>query len=86
MKVLTKTGGMPINVFEDSMDVTITDSQVEVGNPLMYVNLDYNNSNCNLYTDVNLPDDYAAQKYTFDGESWTLNPDWIEPIDTSVAE
>ena len=84
MKVLTKASGLPINVFENSMDVTVTDSQVEVGSPLLYINLDYNSSNCNLYTDVTLPDDYESEKYIFDGSSWMLNPEWSEPVDVSV--
>jgi hypothetical protein len=85
MKVLTTANGLPISVFENSMDVTVTDSRVEVGSPLLYVNLDYNSSNCNLYMDVTLPDDYASEKYTFDGSSWALNPEWSELVDVSAG-
>ena len=84
MKILTIENGLAVHAFEDDVDVTITDSQVEVGNPLLYINMDYNSSNCTLYTDVTLPDDYTVGKYTFDGSSWTLNLGWATPVDISV--
>jgi len=31
-----------------------------------------------LYESVSAPIDWSPSKYFFDGEVWTLNPDWID--------
>lgn len=39
----------------------------------------------NIYSGViNVPDDYADNKYLFNGETWTNNPDYRE--DVSISE
>jgi len=37
--------------------------------------------NCSYYQNMTLPEDYEASKHVYDGVDWTLNPDWIEPVD-----
>lgn len=40
---------------------------------------DMNNANSTIFEGVTVPTDWAGHKYKFDGETWTQNPDWVDP-------
>jgi len=35
-----------------------------------------------VYRNVEVPNEVISQKYMFDGANFTLNPNWVEPIET----
>lgn len=80
MKTLTRNSdGMSLYVFDDDMSVAMEASQVLIGDPLQLTIADCNSSNVTLHTGVSAPEDWAGHKYFFDGTTWTLNPDWVDP-------
>lgn len=38
-----------------------------------------------LHEGVTVPEDWSSSKYFFDGSTWTLNPDWVDPEAEQVA-
>jgi len=41
---------------------------------------DCNNSNTTFYEEItNVPSDWAGHKYFFDGDTWTVNSEYVEP-------
>ena len=78
MKTLTR-GNRSIYIFEDSQIVTLTPHSITVGSPAEFIIGDCNNSNTVLHEGVSAPESWVGHKYDFDGATWTLNPDWVEP-------
>lgn len=50
------------------------------GNPPLFIISDLNSENSLVYSDVEPPSDWFGNKYFFDGDAWTLNPDWVDPL------
>lgn len=46
--------------------------------------IDTNIHNSILYSVATYPEDWIGNKYLYDGENWSLNPDWIEPITNEI--
>ena len=69
-------------LLEDSKAVSINSDKIIVGDspsPDFYIG-DLNSSNCTLHENVtNAPADWIGNKYTFDGTTWTQNPNWVDP-------
>jgi len=69
-------------LLEDSKAVAIGSGKITVGDPSspdFYI-ADLNSSNATLTENVtNVPSDWTGNKYTFDGTTWTQNPDWVDP-------
>lgn len=66
-------------LINDDVVVETTSKNITVGSPADFIIACMNGDNSTVYTNVtNSPDDWAGNKYTFDGTTWTLNPDWIE--------
>lgn len=64
----------------DSETVTIEADKITVGNPAKFIIADLNSGNATLHTGVtNDPDDWTGNKYTFDGTTWTQDPNWVDP-------
>ena len=63
-------------IFEDDAAVTIGETYTVTPNFNVF-NMDTSNST--MHENVTPPDDWIGNKYTFDGTTWTLNPDWTEP-------
>ena len=78
MKTLTKNN-FSIYVFDDNKSLTITSDKITVGEPIEFIIDDCNSNNTVLHNNVTPPDDWIGHKYTFDGTTWTLNPDWVDP-------
>lgn len=79
MKTLTREN-LSLYLFDDSKSLTITDDNIVVGDPVEFIIGDCNSENTTLHENVvNSPSDWANCKYLFDGTTWTLNPDWVDP-------
>ena len=67
-------------LLEDDVVIETTSENITVGNPPMFISECMNDDNATVYANVtNAPSDGYGDKYTFDGTTWALNPDWIEP-------
>lgn len=78
MKTITKND-LSLYLFEDDKALTITAEDIAVGNPVEFTIADCNSLNTELHADVTPPEDWTGGKYHFDGTTWTLNPDWVDP-------
>lgn len=77
MKTITENGtNLSKFIFEEGVSVTISADNIVT--PSFIIN-DLNSSNATMHLNVTPPDDWIGNKYTFDGTTWTLNPDWTEP-------
>jgi len=83
MKTIVKTdSNTSAYLFDDEKEVNMQTNQINVGDPsnLDFIIGDLNSQNAVLYENVtNAPDDWFGCKYTFDGTTWTQNPDWVDP-------
>jgi hypothetical protein len=64
----------------DDVAVVLSSDNIVVGDPAMFVVSDLNAGTATVYEGVTAPEDWAGNKYTFDGADWTLNPNWVEPL------
>lgn len=76
MKVLVKNG-ICLYVFADNTPVTVAEDRTIVFDPKEQHIADCNKSNSILYENVTAPEDWY--RYTFDGETWAINPNWFDP-------
>ena len=71
-------------IFDDDSNVILLDTCMEVYNEKwkyddgtfessFFHKYSLNSSNATLHSDVDPPDDWAEDKYTFDGTTWALN-------------
>jgi hypothetical protein len=81
MKTIVETAtGQSKYLFADDETLVITADSIAVGDPLEFRIGDLNSSNITLYENVtNAPDDWFGCKYTFDGTTWAVSDDWVEP-------
>ena len=89
MKTLTfnDTGRSPY-IFRNDKNVVVGLDNVLVGdesNPDFYIG-DMNSSNATLHLEVTPPEDWAGNKYTFDGSSWAAISGWVDPKEARIAE
>ena len=66
-------------LLEDSVVTTASQDSITVGNPVEFIIGDMNEGNATVYENVDAPADWSGNKYTFDGTTWTLNPNWVVP-------
>lgn len=69
-------------LFEDDKALDIQAGQINVGDPasLDFIIGDLNSGNSTLYENVtDAPADWAGNKYTYDGTTWTQDPNWVDP-------
>jgi len=78
MKVLTNTSqsNRVVDTFEDSVVITITAENVTVDDETF---LDLNSSNAAAHENATLPEDFVPHKYAYDGATWTVRANWVEP-------
>jgi len=81
MKTIVETStGLSKYLLEDAVTITATATEITVGDPAQFIIGDMNTGNSTITENVtNAPDDWTGCKYTFDGTTWTLNPNWVEP-------
>lgn len=86
MKTLvSRKNGLSLYIFNDDVYVEPNSAQVNVGEPLEFSIADCNAFNAALHENVTPPEDWAGCKYLFDGATWTLNPNWVDPASVSLS-
>lgn len=81
MKTLVKDN-KSLYLLADDEVVVLTPENITVGEPPKFIIADCNSTNTTLYEGVTGPADWVGGKYLFDGTTWTVNPDWVEPDPT----
>ena len=67
-------------LIEDDVYVSMNSDDITVGAPPMFIIGDMSSDTATLHNDVtNSPEDWVGNKYTFDGTTWTQDPDWVDP-------
>ena len=81
MKTIVETStNLSKYLLTDDISVTLTSDNITVGDPIQFTIGDMSSGTATLYTNVtNNPDDWAGNKYKFDGTTWEANPNWIDP-------
>ena len=81
MKTIVETAtGLSKYLLDDSVAITTNSDHIVVGDPAQFIINDLNSSNATITENVtNAPSDWIGNKYTFDGTTWTQNPDWVDP-------
>ena len=80
MKTLCKNlSNISLYSFDDSTIINQTIENTFIGEPIEWIIADCNSDNSVVYNDATLPTDWKPQKYIFDGATWSLNPDYVEP-------
>lgn len=82
MKVIVeKDTNLSVVIFQDSDTVTLGDFNLIATDlyEIKYIYNFLNNSNATLHENVIAPDDWHPHKFTFDGETWELCLDWVDP-------
>jgi hypothetical protein len=80
MKTLVRLPeGASTFLFQDTDDIYLFDTHVQINNPPTLFIADMNNQNTAVVENVTPPADWLGWKYLFDGITWTPNPIWVEP-------
>jgi hypothetical protein len=80
MKTIVETStGLSKYLLADDVAVTSNADNIVVGDPVEFIIGDLNSSNATITENVTAPEDWTGNKYTFDGTTWTLNPNWVDP-------
>ena len=81
MKTIVETAtGLSKYLLEDDVSVTANSDHIVVGDPVKFIVADLNSSTVTITENVtNAPSDWTGNKYTFDGTTWTQDPNWVEP-------
>jgi hypothetical protein len=69
-------------LFDDDKAVDMQAGQINVGDPasLDFIIGDLNSENSTLHENVtDAPTDWIGNKYTYDGTTWTQDPNWVDP-------
>ena len=81
MKTIVETSsGLSKYLLADDVNITATADNITVGDPAQFIIGDLNSTTVTVTDNVtNAPADWSGNKYFFDGTTWTLNPDWVDP-------
>ena len=81
MKTIVETAtGLSKYLLNDSVTITANSDHIVVGDPVEFIIWDLNSSTVTITESVtNAPSEWSGNKYTFDGTTWTQNPDWVDP-------
>jgi len=81
MKTIVETAtGLSKYLLADDVTIVSNADNIVVGDPAQFIIGDLNSGNVTITENVtNAPSDWSGNKYTFDGTTWTLNPDWVDP-------
>jgi hypothetical protein len=70
-------------LLNDTEIVVLNEDNIVVGDPAEFIIADLNAITATVYEGVTAPEDWAGNKYTFDGTEWAPNPDWVDPAAAS---
>ena len=81
MKTIVETStSLSKYLLDDDVTITATATEITVGDPAQFIIGDLNTGNATITENVtDAPADWAGNKYTYDGTTWTQNPDWVDP-------
>ena len=80
MKTITRNdNNISLYLFADDKALDVQSDKIIVGDPEELVIGDCNSSNVTVHENVTEPDDWYGLKYFYDGTTWTLNSDWVDP-------
>ena len=80
MKTITfNDNNVSVYLFPDDKALDVQSDKIIVGDPEELIIADCNSSNVTVHENVTEPDDWFGWKYFYDGTTWTLNPDWVDP-------
>lgn len=81
MKTIVETStGLSKYLLADDVTIVSNADHIVVGDPAQFIIGDLNAGTVTITDNVtNAPEDWSGNKYMFDGTTWTLNPDWIDP-------
>lgn len=77
--IVENSTGLSKFVFDDSETITMEASRIVIGDPETLIIACHNSGDSTVYENVTAPADWTGNKYTFDGTTWTLNPNWVDP-------
>ncbi len=80
MKTLTKNN-LSLYLLEDDVVIVMGTKKITVGDPPKFRIADCNSTDTVLHEGVSQPDNWRPDKYTYDGTTWELNPNFIETED-----
>ena len=63
-------------IFANDDSVTISSDNIVTPN---FIIADLNSGNSSMIENVTPPENWSGDRYTFDGSTWTANPDWVDP-------
>jgi hypothetical protein len=67
-------------IYEDDVVITMEADRIVIGDPEFLIVGCHNENDSTVYENVtNVPVDWTGNKFTFDGTTWTLNPNWVDP-------
>ena len=81
MRTIVETSsGLSKYLLADDVTITATAENITVGDPAQFIIGDLNSTTVTVTDNVtNAPADWTGNKYFFDGTTWTLNSDWVDP-------
>jgi len=81
MKTIVETStGLSKYLLADDVTIVSNADNIVVGDPAQFIIGDLNSGTVTITENVeNAPEDWSGNKYTFDGTTWTLNPNWVDP-------
>lgn len=81
MKTIVETStGLSKYLLADDVTIVSNAENITVGDPAQFIISDMNSTTVTITENVtNAPADWSGNKYTFDGTTWTQNPNWVDP-------
>ena len=81
MKTIVETSsGLSKYLLADDVMIVSNAENITVGDPVQFIIGDLKSSTVTITENVtNSPADWSGNKYFFDGTTWTLDPDWVDP-------
>lgn len=78
--IIENATGLSKYLLADDKAVSVSAEAITIGNPAEFIIADLNSGNATVHEGVtNAPEDWSGNKYTFDGTTWTQNPNWVDP-------
>lgn len=81
MRTIVETSsGLSKYLLADDVTITATADNITVGDPAQFIIDDLNSTTVTITDNVtNAPENWSGNRYTFDGTTWTANPNWVDP-------
>ena len=74
--IIENTTNLSKYMFEDAAVISVEAGSITTPD---FIVGDLNSGNCTLVEGVTAPADWVGNKYTFDGTTWAVNADYVEP-------